>query len=730
MDKKLINKDSFQAIPLKSVYRSGDDKLLEDFYVPSLSKAVLYERAVGFFSTSILTYAFNGLSEFLKNDGHMRLIIGYPLSDEEYEVLKAGDNLRNLNKRLINSLDELIDASNTPILEYRLKIFFFMIATGRLDIKFAYRRRGMYHEKIGILHDSYGNKILFQGSANETTNAINKDLNYESINLFYSWETEIYKRFAAPYELGFYKLWEGRDDSTVTFPISSELYNKVCERAKKLSIDCEHRVFNVLDESMLLEETKKEYNLGYPKTPVFLGGNKFRPFKHQIEALGAWASNNYHGILKLATGAGKTITSMYAVSELFNKNPKLRICYVVAVPYVALAEQWVKEMSDFNMSPVKCFGSRQHWQEQLQNGINEIKAGGRKFLSVVVVNRTLRSDFFNKQLKRLDPGSLFFVGDECHHHASENINSYLPEARFKMGLSATPFSEKSDFGFDTDLIKRSNLTGYYGNIVAEYSLADALADNVLTPYNYSIVIVELTTEEEDYYIELTKEISRFLSISSDELTTQAKNLIRKRNNIISNAKNKELALSRLLDSTDFNSKSHTLVYVGEGKAEEEETLSNSGCEKQLERISKIMVQRGWKLSKFTAEESKSDRENILFDFKKKNVDALVAMKVLDEGIDIPACERAFITASSTNERQFIQRRGRILRKSPGKSKASIFDFVVLPKKDSVSRDYTIKLVERELRRVMEFVRLASNRGECEKVVKDITSSFGLDIRMY
>jgi superfamily II DNA or RNA helicase len=722
---------TLRDIPLKSVYRSGEDNILTDFYIPCLGASILYERAVGFFSSSILVYAMSGITELLRNGGEMRLIIGYPLDNDEFEVLESAQPLLHLGKSLTSDLDNLINSANTDLLKYRLKLFFLMTVTGKLKIKFAYRRRGMYHEKIGILHDSAGNKVLFQGSANETTNAVNPDLNFESISIYRNWAADIYIDYAKPYESGFERIWNGTDPHIKTLDMPGELYSSIHNKMQK-GIEYSNTDELMEDEALLSERQIETYNNGYPIIPAVIGGTQFKPFKHQMDALRSWSGNEYQGIFKLATGAGKTITAMYAVAKVFESNRSSRkVALIVAVPYIALAEQWIKELKIFNMNPIPCYGARDSWESRLNSSISQLNFSKIEFFSAVVVNQTLKSEHFQGSLSRLSSENIFFIGDECHHHASPTYSNAVPASIFKIGLSATPYSDELDAGFETDPVKIDALNSIYGGIVSEYTLANALGDGVLTPYNYHINFVHLTESEMHSYTELSKEIAKLLSLEESELSTKLKDLIRRRNRIISNASQKLSVLKNLLEALNIDDKKHTLIYAGEGKVLElDDEHASDNDTKQLRAIADVMMNLGWKVSRFTAEEKKNERLEILNDFKEGNIDALVSMKVLDEGIDIPACERAFILASTTNSRQFIQRRGRILRKSEGKKVANIYDFVVVPRQSSTLEGCFVSLVRRELYRVMEFVKLSKNRDEGESEATDLAIQFGLEIKEF
>jgi len=711
-----------EKLNIKSVYRSGKDDLLKDFYIPILSMAKYYDRAVGYFSTSLISYALKGISSIVKNNGKMRLIIGHPLDEDEFEALKEGVNLKPISLVLAKELDHIIECSDLKIEIARLKLFTMLVATNRLEIKFAFKPKGMYHEKIGIIRDDNGNKILFHGSANETTNAIRPDLNFESIAVYKSWNIEIYNEYATDFERGFEELWTGNDSYIHTIDMPSELYIKIIDYYKT-NVDIDF--VNDFDEIELLNELSTQRENHYPIIPEYIKGNKFVIFEHQKQALKNWFANGKRGLFRLATGSGKTITAMYGVSTIFNSASLPRkMLVIVAVPYQALAEQWVSELALFNMKPIKCFNSIKLWENKLSDTINLLQGGSIEFASIVVVNRTLNSPRFQSLISRIEKESIFFIGDECHRHATTNMAQSLPQSSYRMGLSATPFIEDEEREFEGPNIEKELLTKYYGNVIADYSLAEALANGILTPYIYRLIPVNLTESETISYQDLTKEIGRLMAINKAESNTALSNAIRKRNKIIQNAENKKVVLSSLLKNEKIQNKQHTLFYVGEGSTNESEDEEETKT--QLNSLAKVISDQGWKLSKFTSLENKPARHKIMNSFVNGDIDALVSMRVLDEGIDIPQCTRAFILASSSNSRQFIQRRGRILRRFPGKQYAEIYDFVVLPNASEQSNSQR-KLVYKELKRVMDFVRLSQNRVTVEKEARNIAEMFDIEL---
>jgi superfamily II DNA or RNA helicase len=594
-------------------------------------------------------------------------------------------------------------------------------ATNRIEMKFAFKVKGMYHEKIGIVIDDFGDKILFHGSANETKNAIYPDLNFESIAVYRSWESGIYKDYALDFEKGFEDLWLGLDDSVYTIDMPSEIYQKISDQYRKNGDNLKEPFVNELDLESLI---RKSANSNYPMIPKKLGGKKFEIYEHQSKALKSWFSHGGKGLFRLATGSGKTITAMYGVSTIFEKARSPRqMMLIVSVPYQALADQWVEELSLFNIKPIKCYVSRSLWESKLRDSINLLLSKAIEFFAVVVVNRTLNTDIFQSLISRVGSERIFFIGDECHRHANSNMRKVLPEASFKMGLSATPYFDIDEFEEVYENEDKEILTDYYGSVVAEYPLSQALSEGILTPYKYYLIEVRLSDEEMNEYRILSRDIARLMAVDKSKSNTALQNAIRRRNNIISNTENKLPVLDGLLKQSNFEDKSHTLFYVGEGKAIDPSLEDDIT---QLEVLSKVISQNGWNVSKFTSLENRSERVRIMDSFAKGDMDGLVSMRVLDEGIDIPQCKRAFILASSRNARQFIQRRGRILRKYPGKVYAEIYDFVVLPMGGAEEECFR-NLVRKELARVMDFVKLADNRKDCESVAYEIGSEFDIEL---
>jgi superfamily II DNA or RNA helicase len=322
------------------------------------------------------------------------------------------------------------------------------------------------------------------------------------------------------------------------------------------------------------------------------------------------------------------------------------------------------------------------------------------------VNRTLQFGSFQSLIGLVSGERLLFVGDECHYFGSEALHNALPEhAQLRLGLSATPTHY-------FDVLRNDRVRSYFGNVSFTYSLADALRDKVLTPYRYYVHPVDLNEEEAESYLELSRKISRLAAGKNADTLEESEDsglnfLLFQRARLLGNAAGKLLSLKVLVEGESPSP--YTLFYCGDGTVDDDDPALG----RQIDQVSKMLYELGWRVSHFTAHEARAEKQRILGLFRVGALDGLVAMKCLDEGIDVPACRTAYILASSRNPKQFIQRRGRILRRSEGKTVAIVHDFLpLLPSgtdgtPDSIER----ALVVGELKRVAEFASLSINPAD-------------------
>lgn len=700
----------------KGVYCSAEIDIFKEFYTPALTSAVRYDRAVGFFSSEALVANLNGLSFLIRNNGKMRLVIGHPLEEDEFLAARKGWELGELLNEVEKNLEEVIEGM-LLVGKDRLSLMAYMIAQGRLDIKYAFRRKGMYHEKIGVVHDAHGNRLVFHGSPNETIYGLGAGFNAESISVYSSWDEKVYASYGAHYEEGFNKLWGGIYPNTVTIDVPSSVYERIISSLPSVSLkDISEEDYSKKHDVFFDEGA----SLNLPAIPDKMGGSEFCIKPHQREAVRQWVNGSYKGILKLSTGSGKTISSLYAVTKVYEarKRAGKKTALIVSVPYKELASQWVDNLNIFNMYPVKCWESKSLWRVSLEKEVLDFTMSAIDFLSIVVVNRTMEGEAFGKAISSLPSDSIFFIGDECHNHGADKTSRALPNAYYRMGLSATPYRSDDDeieSIFPNDA--KNRIEGYYGGVVAEYSLGDAINDGVLCEYDYHIVPVLLTENEQDEYEEISNEIARLLAFSSGKMSKSVRDeftrLCGQRSRLLGSANNKLVELERLCKAIPYDKRKKSLFYCGEGRFQQSEDGSDLVGTKIIDEVSSILSECGWHTSRFTSEESSIERKRIMENFVGGSIDALVSMKVLDEGVDVPVCDKAFILASTRNPRQYIQRRGRVLRKHKNKSHAEIYDFVIIPTNDSL---HSMRLKQAELERVDDFILLARNRFEVEEKI--------------
>jgi superfamily II DNA or RNA helicase len=715
-----------RKLKLKAHYSSEDDNLYEDFFAPALSNATKYRRAVGFFSLGVLLNAPAAMSQIVETDGKIELIFGKLVSVEDFEAIRAGITEPWTDEEL-PGFEELIGGNPETLLEYRVRLLAWLFASGKLEMKVATRPVGMFHQKIGILEDAFDDVVSFSGSMNETMYALDPRYNSEEISVFKSWHAG-QREYVDSHQETFAKLWSGE---TGSFTVISSIPEAI-DAGLHLVAD------RFPDKPTTEEEDKKVRSFvrsrtghgnSKPAIPERLNGRPFGMRRHQLEALRAWSENSYNGILELATGAGKTITSIYAAAKTIEDNEG--IVLIVAVPYQDLADQWCEELKLFNIYPVKCYGSRAEWEPQIRAYLARNRAEQRESLAIVVVNRTLKSTHFQAYARQLDPERLFFIGDECHHHASSSfVGKLLPGARFRIGLSATPFHY-------LDENRNERLRAVYNRSVYQYTLADAVRDGVLTPYEYIPVPVELTESEAQDYIDLSEQIARVYASSkkggSLEGDDRLKALLMKRARLVGAAANKLPALQAVIEEQG-KVEPYSLFYCSDGRTtvdqdddSDDAELEDNVTAKQRHAVAQLLLKKGVNVSPFTSDENRRQRREILSQFKRGETQALVAIRCLDEGIDVPACRTAYLIASSRNPRQFIQRRGRILRRAEGKEYAKIYDFVVvLPSGPLPVEQAASDFLRNELSRVADFAQNSLYPASSTEPLKPWLQKYGLE----
>lgn len=714
---------SFLDVTIKTEYRSLLDNMVSDFYIPLLNEAVVYKRAVGFFSSSALIEISKGISGLIKNGGKIQLVASPKLSEDDIEAIEKGFKLRQ--EIIERCIERSFETPKNIYEEKRLNLLANLIANGQLDIKIAFLEDknsiGMFHEKMGLMTDVENNTIAFTGSMNESKNAFSH--NYESIDVFCSWTHDKERVFAK--ESVFNAIWNDYEPhiTTIDFP---QIAKEKLEKYKKDSV-----IDFDIDQSEKMSKEQSnvtEYEM-IKKRPIIPADVKIRTY--QIEAIDAWEAQGFRGIFDMATGTGKTYTGLAAVERLYRKKDNNLAVFIVA-PYQHLVDQWVEDIEKFGMKPIVGHSAsvQKNWKTRLNDAVRSFNLNISEHFCFICTNATFSSDYVKEQFAKTK-GNVLLMVDEAHNFGAENLSTLLlPQTPYRLALSATIERYGDEEGTD-------KLFGYFGNKCIEYTLKQAIDNNMLTPYNYYPVVVALNDEELEEYIEITRKIYGKTDENGKRVFSEyEKMLLIKRARIVAGAVEKISVLREQIRK--YQNDNHMLVYCGattikdpnfkEGSADEEE-------KKQINIVSEMLGNElDMKISKFTSEESAQERESLKATFDEgKHMQALVAIRCLDEGVNIPSIKTAFILASSTNPKEYVQRRGRVLRKYPGKSHADIFDFITLPiaieNATNIDPDIlgSVKgLVSREIVRMKDFATISENPWEVDSLINKIEDAYGLN----
>ncbi len=611
------------------------------------------------------------------------------LNREDFEALSLGA-LALRDKSIYASLEHEIDDLIYSLEHDLLRAISWMVADRRLIFKIALPTAklagGDFHDKFGIFTDHEGNQISFIGSYNDTAKG---EMNYESIKIFKSWEPHL-GMFVGNDTARFNRIWNGLDPNLKIYSLPSALKGKIMRYRDDLG--------------------DRPYELVQAINPPHSITGTVQPRHYQEEAVEAWTEADCKGILEMATGTGKTITSLLCLQVFFAEEP-----YGIAIilcPYIHLVTQWKQDVDKFNIESVLCFDQRKKWEPQLETKLQEIKLAKRfgldtKKLAIIATYATFFSGSFQKQLSKFIL-PMMIIADEAHNIGTDSRLLALPDhASYRLGLSATP----ERFG---DEEGTKGLFDYFGGIVYRLDLKTAIFDlNALSHYTYEIHFVQLSDSEFEEYNDLTKQIAQIITSSDKkESPTQLEILLSRRSNILNTAHAKLDKLRELLRNENIIRK--TLFYCAPG---------------QIRDVNRLLTHEFNIMShQITYHEDRRERANIMADFERGNYHALTAIKCLDEGVDIPAIECAFILASSANPREFIQRRGRILRRAEGKEKARIIDIMTIPPAKSFGEGvYKVErsILTRELKRIRYFASCADNSSHALLSVYDFASKYNL-----
>ena len=568
-----------------------------------------------------------------------------------------------------------------------------MIAKGILEIKIGVNMEngdlvgGILHSKRGIfwdtndeyVDDKLNHCLMFIGSNNET--AAGWISNAESFTVFKGWEDE---KFFKKYINEFPKLWNNEKDKLLVMDIPEATKKSLIKKAPDNEVELKRIV-----SKYYKNDTKKDTR---------------ELFEHQKEAIKSWFDNDKKGILEMATGTGKTFTAINCLERLLDKENKLFT--IIACPYSHLADQWFDEVSGFGLDSrvYKIFGTANpNWKKDLSRIISRGNKGRLSSAIIITTHDTFSNEFFINKIKKFK-SEVLLIADEMHHLGATGYSRGLIENyNFRLGLSATPKKFMDEEATEM-------LLDYFGGVVSKFDIEDALYTinpntnlSYLTPYEYFPIKVTLNKSESMEYNDLTSKIAILSNKNGNDMNEVLNSLYRKRRNILNNAEDKYVKFREILHSYGGNL-DHLIVFCSP---------------KQLDNVLKILKEEGVSpRHRFTSKEKMSkdknlggisQRQDLLNKFDRGEYKALVAMKCLDEGVDVPSADKVIIMSSTTNPIEYVQRRGRVLRRFKGKKEAYIYDMAVIPDENRSFRD---SVVIKERKRLEDFIRTAENGDEC------------------
>lgn len=724
-------------VPYNIIYSSGETEPAE-FFLDSLLESDHFDLALGFFSSSAIRSLSIGFAFFIHNGGKMRVLINNLLSPQDKDAIETG--IQNQNSLIFLSEEEKDIITNIDSLFKSLSIyddhFFkclsFLISIKRIEFKAIVPiKAGIAHHKFGIFSDQSNNKVAFTGSINFSKQALFNNL--ETISCYKSWTNEKTERERLNYyDSLFCKIWNGNSSVAREIPIEkvqTVLNSHYPTNGIQELLNEEKELISGLNKDELISESlSSKYGLlldliQNQKIEAHFPENK-TPWKYQEDAFKSWKEADYIGFFEMATGTGKTITSLNCGLELYKEEHRLQT--LILVPTITLADQWKNEIESFNFNNIIiCNSSNSNWINEIIEHINRsLLSDSSIFIISTYATFSLRK--FQSILNRL-PSSTLFIADEAHNLGTSKAKENLP-TKFKrrIGLSATP---KRHFDVEGTL----QILEFFNSIYKptfRFDMQEAIEKGFLCKYYYFPKVVTLTASELDEYIKISKKLLKFFNTSNNDFAENpiVSALLLKRKRIIHKAERKIAVFKECLDqiSQTRGKINYTLVYVPEGKSNQVDREDRA----LINEYSKVLSEE-YHLKQHQFIGDTKNRDKILSQFSSSKIEVLTAMKCLDEGIDVKRTETAIFCASTSNPRQFIQRRGRILRKHPDKKFAYIYDMIVIPEilekhfSDGLNMERSI--LQNELRRVYEFAFLAENKWQALQSLEEVSSSYEIDI---
>ena len=693
MTQELIGLQTNESV--RPIYVLPEDPFVQDVLIPSFAASTKVDCMVGFFKSEVLASLAPGLATFInQSEGTFRLVVSPILNADDWAAIETG--VCETENVIASMFDDIL-VTEDAIEKHTLECLSWLLRRGRVEIQIALIKGGLFHPKVWLFHDKSEETLCAHGSTNLTPAGMHRNVEQVAVSTSWSNSDSLYTIQRLDHQ--FQSFWDHTAHGSIVVPVPQAVREQIVqtyitkEPPQELDTSELYRKATEMNPTTdYITPASKQPKFHIPSWLKYQDG----PFAHQGEAIDAWCSNGHDGILEMATGSGKTITAMIAANRLYQEHYPLLI--VIAAPYIPLVQQWCDEIEPFGLTPIDLTSANGERGRAIQLGAlrRKLRHGNQEVAAVVVSHDTLTSPTFHRQLERFE-ATMLLIGDEVHGLGSPGFITNPPHFfNYRLGLSATPVRQ-----YDTE--GTESLMDFFGPVVYQYSLEQAIG-TCLVPYDYFVHPVHLTDPEMEQWHDLTDKIRQntWRIQEGEQPGTYLQKLLRDRRAIIENAAGKIDCMKEVLQQEDLYNLRHTLIYASD-KAPD-----------QLDNVNETLSQLGVIYRQLTHEENRDRKlsRQILKSFQEGDIQVLTAKRVLDEGVNIPQIQKAFILASTTVERQWIQRRGRLLRmcNDIGKTHAEIHDFLAMPPElTDIDKD-TRTLITSELNRVQQFANQARNAG--------------------
>ncbi len=742
-------------------YKSRTEYEPAGFFSEGLCNATGFDLMLGFFSSTAINFLADGFAAFLYGGGKMRLVINDILNEDDKQAVLNAENQSYIPFFDLNDLEKLKNTLSERDVHF-FECLSFLIRNNRLEIKIISPKdgSGISHTKTGCFSDGL-NFVGFDGSCNFSRTALVE--NIESLTVSCDWDGDIEKAKIQEIRKDFERVFQGKDD-TVNYVDAEHIKTNITKsfKAKNLGelLDDELKIIEKCSTSEPLPKTIVNA-LKNAKNKILSAIEKLKktvpepasedlaprfpyptgPRDYQKTAFENWKRNNQKGLFAMATGTGKTITSLNCLLEIYKRNGYYKA--IILVPTITLVEQWEKECKKFWFGNIiKVCSKYPDWRSDISRlKTMELldKQSQRSYIIISTYASFVRSDVF-RELNCFSASKLLLIADEAHNIGGGFMLQRLPDIKYsrRIGLSATP---ERQYNSESNQ-KVLEFFGCKDGYTFEYSMREAIQNGALCRYYYYPHIVKLTQTEMSDYVEVTHKIVKMMGRTDAQSQEILTTLMLKRKRIIHKASNKKIMFECIMQQAfaQRGNLKYTLVYVPEGNKPDTDDAdifnstdifdNDAEAERMINEYTKIVsnIDNHLVVRKFTSDSK--DREQMLKDFSTGKTDVLVSMKCLDEGVDVPRSELAIFCASTGNPRQFIQRRGRVLRTHPDKRNAVIHDLIVIPDDYGADNEYfqlEKSLVSGELRRVRDFALLSENLADTETELDEVISKYNLSI---